>query len=671
MKRKPLSLFLLFIGFAIASNSQPMAEPVAGKEAADTVLVNNLLQQSKESLSESPDKAIALATQAKELAKKIDFQKGVAYAFKNIGLAYLNQANYIEALQNYDHSLKIFTKIKFDEGIANLLGNIGVIYYYQGDMVKALDYYLKALKIAEQTGNKLRIVTMLNNVGAIYGLKKATKDKALQYYLQALPLCEELNDKDALGGILVNVGDIYADSTFQHNNDEKALFYLNKALKAFGSNSAGSPTAYNVIGELYLKQEKYDLALKNYFEALNISEKLKDKLYMVQSLIGIAKVYMQEKEYKSALTYLSKAEQPALEVHSTNILVEVYRYMSEANAKAKDFVKAYKYQSLLGNMKDTVYNTESDKKLTSLQFDFDLQKKQGEITILKKDKDITQQKLKRQQLAKRALIVGLTLVFMIALLIYRNYRIKTKTNKILDRQKDEIEHLLLNILPSEVAKELQLRGQAAPRYYDSVSVMFTDFKGFTTIADKMAPQELVEELNTCFMAFDEIMGKYNLEKIKTIGDSYMCAGGIPTPDKDHVFNMIKASLDIKDYIIQNNKRRGEAGLEPWYLRIGIHVGPVVAGVVGKKKYAYDIWGGTVNIASRMESNGEPGKVNISSATYELIKDKYDCIYRGKISAKNIGEIDMYFIEKEIEIPEQKAQVTFFGAEKTEPIFQEN
>jgi class 3 adenylate cyclase len=208
---------------------------------------------------------------------------------------------------------------------------------------------------------------------------------------------------------------------------------------------------------------------------------------------------------------------------------------------------------------------------------------------------------------------------MIALLIFRSYLIKRKTNKILDRQKVEIENLLLNILPSEVAKELQVSGQAAPRYYDSVSVMFTDFKGFTTIADKMAPQDLVKELNACFMTFDNIIEKYNLEKIKTIGDSYMCAGGIPTPGNDHVLNMIKASLEIKDFMIQANKKRREEGLESWYLRIGIHVGPVVAGVVGKKKYAYDIWGSSVNIASRMESNGEPGKVNISSATYELIK----------------------------------------------------
>ncbi|HEU4858521.1 MAG TPA: adenylate/guanylate cyclase domain-containing protein [Chitinophagaceae bacterium] len=217
-------------------------------------------------------------------------------------------------------------------------------------------------------------------------------------------------------------------------------------------------------------------------------------------------------------------------------------------------------------------------------------------------------------------------------------------------KKNEIENLLLNILPNEVAHELKTTGRSTPRQYESVSVMFTDFKGFTTIADKMAPDSLVKELDDCFIAFDGIIEKYKLEKIKTIGDSYMCAGGIPTPDEQHVLKIVKAGLEIQQYVNDYNKQRHEKGLEPWLVRIGIHVGPVVAGVVGKKKYAYDIWGSTVNIASRMESNGEPGKVNISSATHELIKDYYECSYRGKISAKNIGEIDMYFIEHEYTIP---------------------
>ncbi len=163
----------------------------------------------------------------------------------------------------------------------------------------------------------------------------------------------------------------------------------------------------------------------------------------------------------------------------------------------------------------------------------------------------------------------------------------------------------------------------------------------------MSPQEVVNELSECFVAFDNIIERNKLEKIKTIGDSYMCAGGIPIPDDSHPLAIVKASLEIQQFIKERNERRQLENLPPWDVRIGINTGPLVAGVVGKKKYAYDIWGGTVNVASRLESNGEPGRVNISEATFELVKHKYACTYRGKIQAKNVGEVAMYFIDEEL------------------------
>jgi adenylate cyclase len=203
---------------------------------------------------------------------------------------------------------------------------------------------------------------------------------------------------------------------------------------------------------------------------------------------------------------------------------------------------------------------------------------------------------------------------------------------------------VLNILPAEVAMELRTEGSATPRSYESVSVLFTDFKGFTKIASGLAPKDLVAELNDFFMAFDEIAGKNNLEKIKTIGDAYMCAGGIPSMNDTHHFDTVKAGLEMQDYMRQTNAIRASKGQELWGLRVGIHTGPVVAGVVGKKKFAYDIWGNAVNIASRMESSGEAGKLNISAATHALVKDSYKCEFRGKIYAKNVGDIEMYFVE---------------------------
>jgi class 3 adenylate cyclase len=604
-------------------------------------LVNSLLQQSKEHFGDDPVKAINFAIQAKEMAEKINFLKGKALALKNIGIGYYYQGKYLETLEYWNESLKIFEQLKDDIGVANLLNNIAAIYAEQGDDAKGLDYSLQSLKLSEQAGDKLRILSALNTVGSIYYNKKATWDKALDFLLKALPLCEEIGNNEALGVISENIGEIY----FEKGDDVKAKNYFEKSIKVLG-NSPNSPFAYNGMGKMYLKEGDFEQALNYHEKALAIAEKLDGKLHMVRSLQGIANVYIKKNDYASALTYYNRATVLAEQMKVATDLKDIYQEMATAYAKNNDYKNAFKYQSRYADIKDTLYNTETNKKLVSLQFDFDLQKKQGEINLLTKDKALTDLQLKRQKFAKWALVVGLGMVLMITVLIFRSYRVKAKTNKILDNQKAQIEHLLLNILPAEVAKELQHEGHATPRYYENVSVLFTDFKGFTSLADTLSPQEVVAELNDCFIAFDEIVEKYGLEKIKTIGDSYMCAGGIPVTNDEHPVNMIRAGIDIRDYMHNKNERRKAAGLPGWELRIGIHTGPVVAGVVGKNKYAYDIWGSTVNIASRMESNGEPGQINISSAAYELIKEKYECTYRGKIFAKNIGEIDMYFVQTE-------------------------
>jgi class 3 adenylate cyclase len=266
-----------------------------------------------------------------------------------------------------------------------------------------------------------------------------------------------------------------------------------------------------------------------------------------------------------------------------------------------------------------------------------MDKKEAEIKV----QDVT---IQRQKTINYAAAVTGFLLFLLMIGIYNRYQYTKRTNKIIKDERDRSKNLLLNILPEETARELEEKGNAQTRYYENVTVLFTDFKGFSTIAGKLSPQDLVAELNDYFVAFDEIVDKYNLEKIKTIGDAYMCAGGIPTVNATHPLDAVKAGLEMQAFMAAHNADRQQKGLEGWELRVGIHSGPVVAGVVGKRKYAYDIWGDTVNIASRMESNGEPGKVNISATTYSYVKDSFSCVHRGKILAKNIGEVDMYFVD---------------------------
>jgi class 3 adenylate cyclase len=223
----------------------------------------------------------------------------------------------------------------------------------------------------------------------------------------------------------------------------------------------------------------------------------------------------------------------------------------------------------------------------------------------------------------------------------------SERNAELDREKKKTDDLLLNILPGETADELKRWGVSPARSYESVTVMFTDFKGFTQISERLTPQRLVSELDLCFRAFDDIIGRHGIEKIKTIGDSYLCVGGMPKPNQTHARDVVTAALEMQKYMNVLKHEKQKHG-EPFFeMRIGIHSGPVVAGIVGVKKFAYDLWGDTVNTASRMESSCEVGKVNISGATWELIKARFHCTHRGKIAAKNKGEIDMYFVEGEL------------------------
>lgn len=251
-----------------------------------------------------------------------------------------------------------------------------------------------------------------------------------------------------------------------------------------------------------------------------------------------------------------------------------------------------------------------------------------------------QRELEEQRLVRNGFIGGFAIMLLFAgLFLYQRNRIS--------KEKKRSEELLLNILPEEIANELKAKGETEARQMDNVTVLFTDFKGFTALSEILSPKELVRDLHECFTGFDRIIQKHGLEKIKTIGDSYMAAGGLPSPNKSHPGDAVKAALEIRQFIEEGKARKKLRG-EPYFeIRIGVHTGPVVAGIVGVKKFSYDIWGDTVNTASRMESSGVPGKVNISETTYELLKDNQEFVFenRGKIMAKGKGEMNMFFVEE--------------------------
>ncbi len=212
-------------------------------------------------------------------------------------------------------------------------------------------------------------------------------------------------------------------------------------------------------------------------------------------------------------------------------------------------------------------------------------------------------------------------------------------------ERDKSERLLLNILPVSIAEELKTKERVQPEHYEKASVLFTDFVGFTRIAENMDPQKLLNMLDDCFRSFDQIINKYKIEKIKTIGDAYMAAGGIPKPNSTNPIDVVLAAMEMQDHMEASRDLYTNETGEYWQLRIGAHTGPIVAGVIGEQKFAYDVWGDSVNVASRMESSSTPGKINISSEMYKEVKKFFECSYRGKIEIKNRGGVEMYFVQR--------------------------
>ncbi len=289
----------------------------------------------------------------------------------------------------------------------------------------------------------------------------------------------------------------------------------------------------------------------------------------------------------------------------------------------------------------------------------ELRHQEDSVKMLNQEKALQAQVVKNQELEIEAqkqksrlyiiaAISGIGLFIMVAgLLLYRQKTIRElgKKNKIIEEEKRRSDELLLNILPEEVMHELKAHGKTQARNFSKATVLFADIKDFTTISEKLSPDDLIEGLDAYFEKFDKVIEKYNIEKIKTIGDAYVCAGGVPSKSEVDPASVVQAALDFIYEIDKLRRQRTAQGKIPFEFRIGIHTGQLVAGVIGIRKFAYDIWGDTVNMAARMQQASEPGKINISEATYDLVKNKFACVYRGKIEAKNKGEIDMYFVEK--------------------------
>jgi adenylate cyclase len=609
----------------------------------DTTAIYIISELSNDYAGSNNDKAIEYANQCMALSEKIGFKKGIGKAYNCFGNIYEFKGDYIHAIEMHKKALKVREEIKDKSGIADSYINLGNVYSEQGLFTEALKSFFISLKTYEEYADKTGLACCYHNIGSIYQ-NMGNSDEALKSYFAALKINKETGNKQWQAYNLVNIGLTYNS---QGHREEALNSYL-EALKILKdiSDKYGIIIDLNDIAQVYFFQNNFTESLKYAFEALKLTDVANDKRGLVLSSINIGANLTKQNKFNDATEYLKKALSVSKEIGNLDLIKQSYNYLEILDSSQGNFNKALENYKFFISYRDSLVNTENTKKTVALQMNYEFDKKQDSLNSVQEKKDaVAKVELNKQKQQKYGLFIGLGVMLAFALVFLRQRNKIGKEKKNVEKEKERSEELLLNILPSEVAAELKEKGSADAKMFDDVTVMFTDFKGFTTIAEKLSAKELVGEINYCFSAFDNIIHKYGIEKIKTIGDSYMAAGGLPVANKTHAKDVVNAALEINKFMEEHKQQRLKEGKEIFEIRIGIHTGPVVAGIVGIKKFAYDIWGDTVNLASRMESSGEAGKVNISGSTYELIKNDFNCTYRGKIQAKNKGEVDMYFVIK--------------------------
>jgi adenylate cyclase len=664
------------VGTRYAAKGIQLGEKIPDKKflagALSAMGANKLTQADYPAALENYQKAL-------QINERLGNLQGVGNNYNNIGLVYYSIFDYPRALEYYQKTLSINERTGNKTGMGNSLGNIGNIYNELHDYPKAIEFYEKALDISESSSNLQSVAGNLVNLGNVYTQLLDYK-KALEYKQRALKINEQLGNQPRIANNLGNIGNVYiqlADYPAAIQYHERALAISEKI-----KDKKGVAFNYASIGNIHFLQKNYGPALVYESRALELATSVGSLSTASEALLNLSQIYQATSKFDSAyLAYqgyivlrdsINNVEKQK-EVTKKSLQYEFskkedslrqHQIITDTKLEQQVLLAAKQQQELeykqiainLANQEKALQQLAYLKAQADLQFEQSLtREKEEQLSLAENEKKLqatqvslqqTQIELQDRELQTRKTqgllyLGGIALLSLLSFFIFRNFLNQQKSNRIIQAEKQKSDELLLNILPAEVAGELKENGRAMARQFNEVTVLFTDFVDFTQISEKLSAQDLVSELHLNFKAFDEIIERYGLEKIKTIGDAYMAVSGLPVPNPQHAQMAAKAALEIQTFVRERQKDMAQK----FEIRIGMHSGPVVAGIVGVKKFAYDIWGDTVNTAARMESSSEPGKINLSGATYALLKDTFKCDYRGKITAKHKGEIDMYFLKE--------------------------
>jgi adenylate cyclase len=614
--------------------------------------------------------------------KRGDYSSEIKYYRKLID-SYSAEGNHSMALAYYLRIENVLSRSGTPSERALLYNNLGRQYLKQQLYAKALEYFKKAELQCAYLNCPATDVLLVNTGVCLFNIGQT--NESIQYFLKAIEILQAKKDygslahaEELLSGAYLNTNDLY--NARKHNK-------LGQTYAELARDSEARSRAYERAADIHFELYEYEDAIYFYklFLALNDSLRSEDKL-QVQKVSELKtqleraeieeRTRLHEREIEAITIKQNELEKQRLEAINLTLSLESKSKEdalkrseerqkltdSEFKIKSLEALKAQQDLRLAAQQNEALRNA---KQIEDLQKAEELErerqlaneaKQKQELALLQRDNEIGALTLKENETFRRYALLAAGLFSVIMALLAAGYLYSRRSNsrlnaqnKAIELQKSQIDAerqrsdtLLRNILPLEVAEELKQTGLATPKVFENVSVLFTDFESFTKLTERIQPELVLEELNTCFHAFDQICEKHQLEKIKTIGDAFMAAAGVPVSVNESAKKAALAGLEMLDYLENRAKQDPKSILRR--MRVGIHSGQVVAGVVGKNKFAYDIWGDTVNTAARMEEFGEAGRVNVSEATAQLLNDAFLLEDRGYLNVHSKGELRMYFVK---------------------------
>ncbi len=587
------------------------------------------------------DSALSYAQKAKTLSKQLQNKKIEAVALFNLGNVEQSNSNLSLAIEFYRQAIVISNSLNYFEISIKCYLQIGDLYIQLSKNPEALQQYQKALDLSIKTDEKLLEAYANSRIGRFYNLLQDSKN-ALLYLNTALEMFKVLKENKSVADVLANIGNVYMSLDVN-----KSLSYYEQSSKIYKlyHDKESMAMVYANVAFIYQMSGNYLMAIKYHNASNDLYKKMGDSgssmLYLkdVGNLIQVApdsilqKIGIQPNQrFQTAVNYELQALALAEAYKNPNQKQAVLSFLIPAYEQLKDYQSAYRYGRTYITLRDSLNGQNIKDEVLRKEMRYALDTKEA----INKSKQ--EQKGKQQQIIRNILMIGVGAFFLFSWLVY------TQRNK-LKKEKQINEKLLLNILPKAIVDELKLNGKAEPQQFNDVSVLFADFDKYSEEMRTLNPHQIVNELNECFSAFDAIIEKNGLEKIKTIGTTYLAVCGLPTSNPNHAQKTIQAAFDILDFM--EKRKKNESVFD---IQIGINSGSLIAGIIGIKKFAYDIWGDTVNTAARMAQNSIRGKINISESTYQKAQEAFSFFPRGAITAKGKGEVKMYFVnKKKIEI----------------------